>query len=103
MGINIEFDAFLPIWRIYTLIFLLKLTIEMSEINIIKFLLMQRTADRAGSMGWSIKHNGNVVTLRKKKSELTSLEQNTEVFVNMLLFPAKFRKILKKIKNKTFQ
>jgi hypothetical protein len=50
-------------------------------------------------MGWSIKHDGDSVTLRKKKSELTSLEQNTEVFINMLLFPKKFKKILKKIKN----
>lgn len=75
----------------------------MSKINIIKFSLMQRTADRAGSLGWSIKYNGDIVTLRKKKSELTPLEQNTEIFVNMLLFSEKFRKILKKVRNKTLE
>ena len=71
----------------------------MSDVNIIRFLLMQRIADQAGSMGWNIKCSGDVITLRKKKSELTSLEKNTKVFVNLLLLPEKFKKILKKVKD----
>jgi hypothetical protein len=71
----------------------------MSEENIIKFLLMQQTINRANSMGWSITCTDNVITLRKKKSKMTSLEKNTKVFVNVLLLPEKFKNILKNIKD----
>lgn len=71
----------------------------MSKENTIKFLLMQQAINRANSMGWSITCTENVVTLRKKKSKMSSLEKNTKVFVNVLLLPEKFKNILKNVKD----
>lgn len=73
--------------------FLFKRTIGMSEIDdFMKYLVMYCTIQQAGAMGWMINKNGNKITLKKKKSNMTKLDKNTSKLIDALFYPIKYQK-----------
>lgn len=65
----------------------------MSELNeFMKFVIMYRTIQQAGEMGWIIEQDKNKLILRKKKSHMTNLDKNTGKFLDALLIPVKYKK-----------
>lgn len=60
----------------------------MSDVDrLIKLLIMNQVIMRAGCMGWSVKKTGDKITLRKKKSEMNTVEKNTSSLIDILFLP----------------
>ena len=65
----------------------------MSELNeFMKFVIMYRATQQAGAMGWIIDHQGDKLILRKKKTNMTKLDKNTDKFLDAILIPVQAKK-----------